>query len=55
MDDDDLPENEVDEANNGSALNYDSSFTSFYLLKSLSDLMMLPKDLLLSESIRREV
>lgn len=55
MDDDDLPEDEDGEANNGNGLNYDSSFKPFYLLKSLSDLMMLPKDLLLSESIRREV
>lgn len=33
----------------------DSSFKSFYLLNALSDLMMLPKDMLLSKSIRKEV
>ncbi|GAB4848008.1 hypothetical protein Ancab_002668 [Ancistrocladus abbreviatus] len=34
---------------------YDSSFKSFHLLKSLSDLMMLPKDMLLSAATRKEV
>lgn len=33
----------------------DTSFKSFYLLNALSDLMMLPKDMLLSKSIRKEV
>ncbi|KAL6994459.1 hypothetical protein U1Q18_043552 [Sarracenia purpurea var. burkii] len=33
----------------------DTSFKSFHLLKALSDLMMLPKDMLLSRSIRKEV
>ncbi|CAL1391488.1 unnamed protein product [Linum trigynum] len=33
----------------------DTSFKSFYLLNALSDLMMLPKDLLLSRTIRKEV
>lgn len=33
----------------------DTSFKSFHLLYGLSDLMMLPKDMLLSESIRIEV
>lgn len=33
----------------------DTSFKSFHLLNALSDLMMLPKDMLLSESIRKEV
>ncbi|XP_048433716.1 uncharacterized protein LOC125474278 [Pyrus x bretschneideri] len=33
----------------------DTSFKSFHLLNALSDLMMLPKDLLLSKSIRKEV
>lgn len=33
----------------------DTSFKSFHLLYALSDLMMLPKDMLLSESIRKEV
>ncbi|XP_021775123.1 uncharacterized protein LOC110738989 [Chenopodium quinoa] len=57
MDDDDAPEDEREdrEDDDGEGFQYDSSFKSFYLLKSLSDLMMLPKDMLLSESIRREV
>lgn len=57
MDDDDPPEHEREdnEDDDGRELQCDSSFRSFYLLKSLSDLMMLPKDMLLSESIRREV
>ncbi|XP_071725260.1 uncharacterized protein [Rutidosis leptorrhynchoides] len=33
----------------------DSSFKSFHLLNALSDLMMLPKDLLLNTSVRKEV
>ncbi|KAI8533437.1 hypothetical protein RHMOL_Rhmol10G0010200 [Rhododendron molle] len=33
----------------------DTSFKSFRLLNALSDLMMLPKDMLLSRSIRKEV
>ncbi|KAL6135894.1 hypothetical protein ACLB2K_068119 [Fragaria x ananassa] len=34
---------------------HDKSFKSFHLLNALSDLMMLPKDMLLSKSIRKEV
>ncbi|CAN0925299.1 hypothetical protein LINGRAHAP2_LOCUS34675 [Linum grandiflorum] len=33
----------------------DTCFKSFYLLNALSDLMMLPKDLLLSRTVRKEV
>lgn len=33
----------------------DASFKSFHLLNALSDLMMLPKDMLLSSTIRKEV
>lgn len=33
----------------------DKSLKSFLLLQALSDLMMLPKDMLLSKSIRKEV
>lgn len=33
----------------------DTSFKSFHLLNALSDLMMLPKDMLLTRSIRKEV
>uniref|UniRef100_A0A2P2K3Q6 Uncharacterized protein MANES_17G105300 n=1 Tax=Rhizophora mucronata TaxID=61149 RepID=A0A2P2K3Q6_RHIMU len=49
--DDDLLEEENDENNERE----DASFKSFHLLNSLSDLMMLPKDMLLSKSIRKEV
>lgn len=31
------------------------SFKSFHLLNALSDLLMLPKDMLLEKSIRKEV
>ncbi|KAJ8750149.1 hypothetical protein K2173_014064 [Erythroxylum novogranatense] len=51
MDDDDLLEEEKNEDNEGE----DSSFKSFHLLNALSDLMMLPKDMLLSNSVRKEV
>lgn len=34
---------------------YDTSFNSFHLLTALSELMMLPKDMLLSNTIRKEV
>lgn len=53
-DDDPLEEEREDDEDDSKGVKCDS-FTSFHLLKSLSDLMMLPKDLLLSESIRREV
>ncbi|CAI9300514.1 unnamed protein product [Lactuca saligna] len=33
----------------------DTSFKSFHLLNALSDLMMLPKDMLLDSTIRKEV
>ncbi|XP_019097020.1 PREDICTED: uncharacterized protein LOC104767275 [Camelina sativa] len=33
----------------------DRSFKTFHLLKALSDLMMLPKDMLLNSSVRKEV
>ncbi|PSR87496.1 Myosin-H heavy chain like [Actinidia chinensis var. chinensis] len=47
---DDIDDNSDDERKN-----YDMSFKSFHLLNALSDLMMLPKDMLLSRSIRKEV
>ncbi|KAI3666024.1 hypothetical protein L6452_44662 [Arctium lappa] len=34
---------------------YDTTFNSFHLLTALSELMMLPKDMLLSNTIRKEV
>lgn len=53
MDDDDLLEddNEKDEIDERP----DTTFKPFHLLNALSDLMMLPKDMLLSKSIRKEV
>lgn len=42
-------ENDYDEGKNATTLK------SFHLLNALSDLMMLPKDMLLSQSIRKEV
>ncbi|XP_044466263.1 uncharacterized protein LOC123196340 [Mangifera indica] len=53
MDDDELPsdDNEDDEDDE----RHDASFKSFRLLNALSDLMMLPKDMLLSRSVRKEV
>lgn len=35
--------------------NDDESFKSFHLLNALSDLMMLPKDMLLDPTVRKEV
>ncbi|PKI60370.1 hypothetical protein CRG98_019306 [Punica granatum] len=59
--DDDLTEDEEpadeddDDDDDDDDERQDSSFKSFYLLNALSDLMMLPKDMLLSKSIRKEV
>uniref|UniRef100_A0A1D1Z5E1 Myosin-H heavy chain n=1 Tax=Anthurium amnicola TaxID=1678845 RepID=A0A1D1Z5E1_9ARAE len=44
-------ENELDDDRHDTA----TSFKSFHLLNGLSDLLMLPKDMLLNESIRKEV
>ncbi|KAF8013137.1 hypothetical protein BT93_I1114 [Corymbia citriodora subsp. variegata] len=51
-DDTDLPEDESEYVDDKRK---DSSFESFHHLSALSDLMMLPKDMLLSRSIRKEV
>lgn len=53
IDDDDCPidGNECDDDRQDAA----ASFKSFLLLNALSDLLMLPKDMLLDVSIRREV
>ncbi|KAJ8767739.1 hypothetical protein K2173_020679 [Erythroxylum novogranatense] len=51
MNDDGLVDEEKDEDNKSE----DTSFKSFHLLNALSDLMMLPKDMLLSKSVREEV
>ncbi|KAK4754851.1 hypothetical protein SAY87_008608 [Trapa incisa] len=52
--DDDSPEDEPTDDDDDDE-RQDSSFKTFYLLNALSDLMMLPKDMLLSKSIRKEV
>ncbi|KAJ8531458.1 hypothetical protein K7X08_026892 [Anisodus acutangulus] len=46
-------EKRTDNEDDGSE--YDTSSESFYLLNALSDLMLLPKDMLLSRTIRKEV
>ncbi|PRQ54210.1 putative EEIG1/EHBP1 domain-containing protein [Rosa chinensis] len=53
IDDDDSFEDVNGHGDNDERL--DTSFKSFHLLNALSDLMMLPKDMLLSKSIRKEV
>lgn len=53
MDDDDLLED--DNENDETDERPDTTFKPFHLLNALSDLMMLPKDMLLSKSIRKEV
>ncbi|KAE8021350.1 hypothetical protein FH972_007248 [Carpinus fangiana] len=53
MDDDD-PLEDVNNHDNTEERD-DTSLKSFHLLNALSDLMMLPKDMLLSKSIRKEV
>ncbi|KAL5864464.1 hypothetical protein ACOSQ3_001978 [Xanthoceras sorbifolium] len=53
MDDDESLQNENN--SNENEKRQDTSFKPFHLLNALSDLMMLPKDMLLSRSIRKEV
>ncbi|XP_031478926.1 uncharacterized protein LOC116249795 [Nymphaea colorata] len=53
--DDDDDSMEVDNSNIGEEQNFATSCKSFHLLNALSDLLMLPKDLLLDASIRKEV
>ncbi|KAJ0054309.1 hypothetical protein Pint_02960 [Pistacia integerrima] len=53
MDDDELLDDVNEEDDDDER--HDSSFKSFHLLNALSDLMMLPKDMLLSRSVRKEV
>ncbi|XP_058736698.1 uncharacterized protein LOC131609075 [Vicia villosa] len=52
MDDDDSHKDKDDDIDNNDG---NSSFKAFHLLNALSDLLMLPKDMLLSSSIRKEV
>ncbi|XP_038717962.1 uncharacterized protein LOC120011024 isoform X2 [Tripterygium wilfordii] len=54
MDDEESLDNEHDVTEN-EEVRQDTSFKSFHLLNALSDLMMLPKDMLLSRSVRKEV
>lgn len=53
MDDDDALEDHDDVDNKD--LEQTTSFKSFHLLNALSELLMLPKDMLLSTSVRKEV
>ncbi|CAI8612146.1 unnamed protein product [Vicia faba] len=52
MDDDDSLKDKDDDIDNNDG---NASFKAFHLLNALSDLLMLPKDMLLSTSIRKEV
>ncbi|PIN03857.1 hypothetical protein CDL12_23613 [Handroanthus impetiginosus] len=56
-DDDDLLDNEngSETTDDDERISRDKSSKSFHLLNALSDLMMLPKDMLLSQTIRKEV
>ncbi|KAL2552524.1 nucleolar protein gar2 [Forsythia ovata] len=59
IDDDDLlpiqDENSSNAADDDERKCHDASIKSFHLLNALSDLMMLPKDMLLSHTVRKEV
>ncbi|KAG6410174.1 hypothetical protein SASPL_128226 [Salvia splendens] len=56
VDDDDLLENNSEAAvDDDEQISKDTSSKCFHLLNALSDLMMLPKDLLLSQTVRKEV
>lgn len=59
IEDDDSIENENNDDNDNNdeveRKELDTSFKAFHLLNALSDLMMLPKDMLLSRPIRKEV
>ncbi|TKY63089.1 DIL domain containing protein [Spatholobus suberectus] len=55
MDDDDSLEDRDDDDLDSNDGSQNTSFKSFHLLNALSDLLMLPKDMLLSASIRKEV
>ncbi|KAL2320272.1 hypothetical protein Fmac_029241 [Flemingia macrophylla] len=55
MDDDDSLEDRDDDDLDSNDGSQNTSFKSFHLLNALSDLLMLPKDMLLNASIRKEV
>ncbi|XP_052196971.1 uncharacterized protein LOC127804203 isoform X2 [Diospyros lotus] len=55
IDDDDSLEGKYDDDDSSKSKDCDMSSKCFHLLNALSDLMMLPKDMLLSRSIRKEV
>ncbi|KAJ4970482.1 hypothetical protein NE237_003581 [Protea cynaroides] len=55
MDTDESPKEDTLNGNNGSTRFGDSDPKSFRLLNELSDLLMLPKDMLMERSIRKEV
>ena len=52
MDDDDSLKDKDDDIDNNDG---NASFKAFHLLNALSDLLMLPKDMLLNASVRKEV
>ncbi|KAL7094946.1 hypothetical protein ACP275_11G136700 [Erythranthe tilingii] len=55
IDDDEILKDNLDDNEDDERLSDDTSSKSFHLLNALSDLMMLPKDLLLSRTVRKEV
>ncbi|MED6222760.1 hypothetical protein PIB30_067492 [Stylosanthes scabra] len=55
IDDDNALEDKDDDDHYSSDGSQNTSFKAFHLLNALSDLLMLPKDMLLNESIRKEV
>ncbi|KAF7801680.1 uncharacterized protein G2W53_040791 [Senna tora] len=55
MDDDDYDSSEDTDGLDNNDGRQNTSFKSFHLLNALSDLLMLPKDMLLNSSIRKEV
>ena len=55
IDDDDLVEDNLETPDDDDRISNDTSSKCFHLLNALSDLMMLPKDLLLSQTVRKEV
>ncbi|KAI3463095.1 hypothetical protein Pfo_019758 [Paulownia fortunei] len=55
IDDDDLLEDNLETAAADDRISHDTPSKSFHLLNALSDLMMLPKDMLLSRTVRKEV
>ena len=55
MDADDAPLEDGEQGEDGDVRGGDAESKSFLLLNALSDLLMLPKDMLMDRSIRKEV